>query len=67
MNIQIMVFPQLLEHLIKIHRLAQGEITYDVINAAVASFVLETIDHHCPPADVLCKKDPVAFKQGQYL
>jgi hypothetical protein len=49
------------------HRLAQGGITDDVINAAVASFVLETIVQHGPPADVLCNKDPLAFKQGQYL
>ena len=49
------------------HRLAQGGINDDVINAAVASFVLETIVQHGPPADVLCNKDPLEFKQGQYL
>ena len=49
------------------HRLAQGGINDDVINAAVASFVLETIVQHGPPADVLCNKDPLAFKHGQYL
>ena len=66
-----MYFFKLREHWYKseneMHRLAQGGITEDVINAAMASFVLETIVQHGPPADVLCNKDPLALKQGEYL
>ena len=49
------------------HRLAQGGITDDVIDAAISSFVMETIVQHGDPADVLCNKDPLAMKQGEYL
>ena len=49
------------------HRLTQGGITRHVINSAMASYVLETIVQHGDPADVLCNKDPLAMKQGEYL
>merc|ERR1712142_246681 len=51
----------------EMHRLAQGGITDDVIDAAISSFVMETIVQHGDPADVLCNKDPLAMKQGEYL
>ena len=51
----------------EMHRLAQGGITNEVIDAAISSFVMETIVKKGEAADVLCNKDPLAFKQGVYL
>ena len=51
----------------ELHRLVQGGITDEVIDAAFTSFILQTIVHHGPPADILCNKDPLALKQGEYM
>lgn len=49
------------------NRLVQGGIDDHVINAAVSSFVLETIANHGEPAEVLCNKDPLTLKSGTYM
>ena len=51
----------------ELHRLAQGGVTDEVVDAAVAGFVLETIVKHGPVKEILCNKDPLALKQGLYL
>ena len=51
----------------EIHRLIQGGITRQVINDAMASFILETIVQHGEPAEILCNKDPLAMIRGEYL
>ena len=51
----------------EMHRLNQGGITRQVINGAMASFILETIVQHGEPADILCNKDPLAMSWGEYL
>ena len=51
----------------EMHRLLQGGITHQVINGAMASFILETIVQHGEPADILCNKDPLALIRGEYL
>ena len=51
----------------EMHRLAQGGITDDVIDAAISSFIMETIVQHGDPADILCNKDPLTLLYGDYL
>lgn len=48
-------------------RLIQGGIDDKVIDAAMSSFILETIAQHGEPADVLCNKDPLTLKSGEYI
>ena len=40
----------------EIKRLTQGGISKELINSAVASFILQTIVNHGEPADRLCNK-----------
>jgi len=49
------------------NRLIQGGIDDNVINAAMSSFILETIAQHGEPAEVLCNKDPLTLKSGEYI
>ena len=49
------------------NRLIQGGIDDNVINAAMSSFILETIAQHGEPAEVLCNKDPLTLKSGDYI
>ena len=49
------------------NRLIQGGIDDNVINAAMTSFILETIAMHGEPAEVLCNKDPLTLKSGDYI
>ena len=48
-------------------RLIQGGVNDKVIDAAMSSFILETIVKHGEPAEVLCNKDPLALMSGQYI
>jgi len=48
-------------------RLIQGGIDNNVINAAISSFILETVAQHGEPADILCNKDPLTLKSGEYI
>jgi len=48
-------------------RLIQGGIDDKVIDAAMSSFILETIAQHGEPAEVLCNKDPLTLKSGEYI
>ena len=48
-------------------RLLQGGIDNKVIDAALTSFMLETIANHGEPAPVLCNKDPLTLKWGSYI
>merc|ERR1719244_333476 len=51
----------------ELHRLAQAGITDEVVDSAVAAFVLETIVRHGPAKEILCNKDPLALREGDYL
>ena len=48
-------------------RLLQGGIDNKVIDAALTSFILETVANHGEPAPVLCNKDPLTLKWGSYI
>ena len=51
----------------EVERLVQAGVDGPVIDAALSSFVLETIANHGEPARVLCNKDPLTLKWGGYL
>ena len=51
----------------EVERLVQAGVDGPVIDAALSSFVLETIANHGEPARVLCNKDPLTLKWGDYL
>merc|ERR1711962_198127 len=38
-----------------------------VINSAMAAFILETMAQHGEPSEVLCNKDPLTLKSGKYM
>lgn len=48
-------------------RLKEAGVSEEVINSAVASFILEVIARHGVPAPRLCNKDPLALKSMDYL
>ncbi|XP_064620677.1 protein-tyrosine sulfotransferase 1-like [Lineus longissimus] len=48
-------------------RLREAGITSDVLDSAVASFILEIIAKHAEPAPRLCNKDPFTLKSTLYL
>jgi len=49
------------------NRLVQAGIDEKVMNAAISSFILETIAQHGEPSEVLCNKDPLVLKSGTYI
>lgn len=48
-------------------RLAEAGISSEVMDSAVASFIMEIIVKHGEPAPRLCNKDPLTLKHGDYL
>ncbi|XP_013383306.1 protein-tyrosine sulfotransferase 1 [Lingula anatina] len=52
---------------IEAKRLLNAGITEDVIDSAMAAFILEVIVKHGEPAKRLCNKDPFALKSMMYL
>ena len=48
-------------------RLVQAGIDHKVVDAAMASFLLEVIANHGEPSPVLCDKDPLNLKWGSYI
>lgn len=49
------------------HRLSEAGITADVLDSAVAEFMLEIIVRHGRPAKRLCNKDPFTMKTSVYI
>ncbi|CAJ0573368.1 unnamed protein product, partial [Mesorhabditis spiculigera] len=49
------------------NRLQQAGVTNEVINAAVASFIVQIIAGHGAAAPRLCNKDPFTMKSAQYI
>ncbi|XP_050545350.1 protein-tyrosine sulfotransferase-like isoform X4 [Daktulosphaira vitifoliae] len=48
-------------------RLKEAGVSEEVVNSAVAAFILEVIARHGVPAPRLCNKDPLALKSMDYL
>ena len=48
-------------------RLKEAGITSDVLDSAVAAFILEIIAKHGPPSKRLCNKDPFTLRSAVYL
>ncbi|XP_050420568.1 protein-tyrosine sulfotransferase isoform X2 [Adelges cooleyi] len=48
-------------------RLKEAGVSEEVVNSAVASFILEVIARHGVPAPRLCNKDPLTLKSMDYL
>ncbi|XP_029108784.1 protein-tyrosine sulfotransferase 2-like [Scleropages formosus] len=48
-------------------RLEEAGIDQDVLDSAVAAFLLEVIARHGEPAPMLCNKDPFTLKSAVYL
>jgi protein-tyrosine sulfotransferase len=48
-------------------RLEEAGITREVLNSAIAQFVLEIIAKHGSAAKYLCNKDPLTLKMGSYV
>lgn len=48
-------------------RLKEAGVSDQVLDSAVAAFVLEVITRHGEPADRLCNKDPFTLKSALYL
>ena len=48
-------------------RLKEAGITTDVLDSAVAAFILEIIAKHGPPSKRLCNKDPFTLRSAVYL
>lgn len=48
-------------------RLEQAGISKDVLDSAIASFILEIIAKHGEAAPRLCNKDPLTIKMGTYV
>lgn len=48
-------------------RLKEAGITPDVLDSAVAAFILEIIAKHGPPSARLCNKDPFTLRSAVYL
>jgi len=64
--------PKLLLHIgsynkIQKHRLDAAGVTEEVLNNAVASFILHIIKNHGAPAPILCNKDPLTLRNTTYL
>ena len=53
------------DHLAK--RNAAAGVTREIINNAVAAFILEVVARHGDPADLICSKEPFLMTQGGYL
>lgn len=49
------------------NRLEEAGVTKDVVDSAVAEFLLEIIVKHGKPAERLCNKDPFTLKSTEYL
>lgn len=66
------VIPKLLLHVgsynkVQKHRLEAAGVTEDVLDTAVASFILHVIKNHGEPAPILCNKDPLSLRNTTYL
>ena len=48
-------------------RLEEAGLTKDVLDSALASFILEVVAGHGEPSERLCNKDPFTLKSGKYL
>ncbi|XP_012670131.2 protein-tyrosine sulfotransferase 2 [Clupea harengus] len=48
-------------------RLEEAGITQEILDTAVAAFLLEVIARHGEPAPLLCNKDPFTLKSAVYL
>ncbi|XP_065199522.1 protein-tyrosine sulfotransferase isoform X2 [Planococcus citri] len=48
-------------------RLMEAGVSPEVLDSAVASFILDIIVKHGEPAGRLCNKDPLTLKNGDYL
>lgn len=48
-------------------RLQEAGVTSDVLDSAVAAFILEIIAKHGPPSTRLCNKDPFTLRTAMYL
>ncbi|CAN7985140.1 unnamed protein product, partial [Ixodes hexagonus] len=51
----------------ELHRLLEGGITDEVLDAAMSAFILEVIVRHGKPAPRLCNKDPFTLRAAVYL
>ncbi|CAN7944210.1 unnamed protein product [Ixodes pacificus] len=51
----------------EMHRLLEGGITDEVLDAAMSAFILEVIVRHGKPAPRLCNKDPFTLRAAVYL
>lgn len=51
----------------EMHRLVEGGITDEVLDAAMSAFILEIIVRHGKPAPRLCNKDPFTLRAATYL
>ena len=47
--------------------LEEAGVSTDIMNSAMASFILDIIVQHGEPAERLCNKDPLAFKHAVFL
>lgn len=48
-------------------RLQEAGVTDEVLDEAIASFILDIVVHHGQPASRLCNKDPFTLKSAGYL
>ena len=48
-------------------RLQEAGVTSEVLDSAVAAFILEIIAKHGPPSNRLCNKDPFTLRTAVYL
>lgn len=48
-------------------RLQEAGVTSEVLDSAVAAFILEIIAKHGPPSTRLCNKDPFTLRTAMYL
>ncbi|XP_054718805.1 protein-tyrosine sulfotransferase 1-like [Uloborus diversus] len=58
---------QWLKSNIELRRLKEAGVSPQVLDSAIAAFILEIIARHGPPATRLCNKDPFTLRSAVYL